>query len=168
MRKLRILLIATLLACTGLVLPVAPAAHAEAVYPPCYVKTTYGTGTLTPGKVGVGYGTGELTLKADYVDSYNRYPDYFAYEYENKAAYKAGAESANYETVMSVNGVSLSVSPHPNRTPGYFLHGAWAGGWKDSLGLWHPWQKGDRITVRVKVDFYPTFHNGVTEGSCIL
>jgi hypothetical protein len=69
---------------------------------------------------------------------------------------------------MSVNGVSVNVSPHPNHSPGYWLHGEWEGGWRDSLGLWHPWQKGDRITVRVTVHFVPTAHNGWTEGSCIL
>lgn len=169
MRKLRNLLIGTLLACAGLVLPVVtPTAHAQTVYPPCYVQSTYGTGTLTPGKVGIGYGTGTLTLEALYADPYNRYPDFFEYTYLDKPAYKNGATTANYETFMSVNGVSVRVSPHPNHSPGYWLHGEWAGGWTDSLGLYHPWRKGDRITVRVTVHFVPTAQNGWTEASCIL
>jgi hypothetical protein len=97
MRTLRNLLI-TLLACTGLALHAAPVASAQTTYPRCYVVSTYGTGTLTPGKVGTGYGTGSLTLEAFYADPYNRDPDFFEYTYIDKAAYKAGAVTADYET----------------------------------------------------------------------
>ncbi|MBA4866951.1 hypothetical protein H1V43_37790 [Streptomyces sp. PSKA54] len=167
MRTLRNLLI-TLLACTGLALHAAPVASAQTTYPRCYVVSTYGTGTLTPGKVGTGYGTGTLTLEALYADPYNRDPDFFEYTYIDKAAYKAGATTADYETFMTVNGQPVNVSPHPNHSPGYWLHGEWVEGWRDSAGLWHPWNKGDRITVRVTVQFAPTLQGGWTEGSCIL
>jgi hypothetical protein len=84
------------------------------------------------------------------------------------SAYKAGATTANYETFMTVNGQPVNVSPHPNHSPGYWLHGEWVEGWRDSAGLWHPWNKGDRITIRVTVQFVPTLQSGWTEGSCIL
>lgn len=76
--------------------------------------------------------------------------------------------AASISTIMSINGVSVRVSPHEDHSPGYWLHGQWTGGWNDSLGLWHPWQKGDRITVRVEVRFFPTGQSGLTEGSCNL
>lgn len=168
MRTIRATVAALFTAITFAVL-IAPApANAQGVYPACYTVSTYGTGTLTPGKVGTGYGTGTLTLNADYKDQYNAVPYDFDYSYINKSSYKSGATSADFYVTMTVNGAGVKVSPHKGYSPGYWLHGTWVGGWRDSIGGWHPWKKGDKVSMRVTVELFPTAHHGYTEGVCVI
>src|SRR5919197_4932948 len=112
MRTLLSVLLSTV---TGLALISAAApARAQTVYPRCAVVTTNGGGTLDPGRTGIGFGTGTLTMEAEYADATNAVPTFFDYEYTNNARYQRGATSANYETMMTVNGAPQNVSPHLN------------------------------------------------------